>query len=74
MTTPDLIATADVAELAGVSQRTVQTWRSRGTGPRFQRIGATYVVYERGEVERWLEEDYHPNGGVPAHKPKSKGK
>ena len=72
MTAPDLITTADVAEMAGVSPRTVQTWRTRGTGPCFQRIGATYVVYDRAEVQRWLKQDYRPIGGVPAHKPKPK--
>lgn len=61
--TPDLLTTREVAEMAGVTARTVETWRARGTGPRFHVLSNRAVVYERGEVERWLE-DFRPNGNV----------
>ncbi|MEX3647243.1 helix-turn-helix transcriptional regulator [Mycolicibacterium porcinum] len=54
----DLITAVEVAEMAGVSPGTVETWRWRGTGPAFHHIGR-YVVYDRAEVERWIAEVYH---------------
>ncbi|BBX33609.1 phage transcriptional regulator, AlpA [Mycolicibacterium mageritense DSM 44476 = CIP 104973] len=72
--TTDLITTKDVADMAGVTERTVQQWRARGTGPTFTRIGATYVVYDRSEVERWIADVY--TVGVESRagrKPKSRG-
>lgn len=53
----DLITAVEVAEMAGVSAGTVETWRWRGTGPAFHHIGR-YVVYSRPEVERWIAEVY----------------
>ncbi|UBV14992.1 helix-turn-helix transcriptional regulator [Mycolicibacterium fortuitum] len=72
--TTDIITTRDVAQMAGVTERTVQQWRARGTGPTFTRIGATYVVYDRAEVERWIADVY--TVGVESRagrKPKPKG-
>lgn len=61
--TTDLLTTREVAELAGVTDRTVETWRARGTGPRFHALPNRAVVYERGDVESWLK-DFRPNGNV----------
>lgn len=43
----------DAARALGVSVRTLQKWRSSGTGPRFARFGAS-VVYPKALLEEWL--------------------
>lgn len=63
MTAPDLLTTREVAEMAGVSDRTVETWRARGTGPRFHTLSNRAVVYARADVEQWLK-GFRPNGNV----------
>ncbi|MFN0263968.1 helix-turn-helix transcriptional regulator [Tepidamorphus sp. 3E244] len=42
-----------VAELLGLPVRTLQSWRLRGGGPEFYKIGRS-VRYKRADLEEWL--------------------
>jgi len=44
----------DVAQLVGVSVKTVRGWRFRNVGPNFFRAGSC-VRYWRGDVQAWIE-------------------
>lgn len=54
MTKPDLLTTAEVAELLHLPEGTLRTWRHQGTGPRSFKLGAL-VRYERRDVLEWLQ-------------------
>jgi len=45
-----LLTTADVAEHYGVSARTVEDWRHKGTGPAFIRVGK-HVRYRPEDLD-----------------------
>jgi predicted DNA-binding transcriptional regulator AlpA len=47
----------EVAELLTIKVGTLKEWRARGAGPRCVRLATSRVVYERGEVLRWLSEE-----------------
>lgn len=51
----ELFTSADLAEYLGVPLRTVQDWRSAGTGPRGVRLGK-YVRFRASDVAQWLED------------------
>ncbi|MCB1467593.1 MAG: helix-turn-helix domain-containing protein [Rhizobiaceae bacterium] len=42
-----------VVELLGLPVRTLQSWRLRGGGPEFYKIGRS-VRYKRSDLEEWL--------------------
>ena len=44
---------AAVAESLGISKATLYSWRARGAGPRFTKIGRL-VRYRSSDVEAWL--------------------
>lgn len=44
----------EVADVLGVSRRTLQGWRWRGGGPPYLRIGSA-VRYEPAAVRAWLD-------------------
>ena len=48
------LTTQDLADLLNVSTKTVQRWRSDGTGPPFYYLGAI-VRYRESEVIEWLK-------------------
>jgi predicted DNA-binding transcriptional regulator AlpA len=50
-----LLNEKQVAELSGFSPRTLQTWRLRGGGPKFLKLGSC-VRYSRGDVVAWLQD------------------
>lgn len=50
----EAIDTPAVAEITGVSIKTLNTWRCRGGGPRFLKLGRS-VRYRRRAVLQWLE-------------------
>ena len=54
---PDELSPADIAEIFGVSEHTVKSWREKRTGPKHHRRGK-YVVYDPRDVEAWLNRDY----------------
>ena len=51
---PNLLEIDDVASLLRVSRSVLAKWRMRGSGPRFMKAGRR-ILYECGEVRRWLE-------------------
>lgn len=53
-TLPGLQEIDDVAELLHVSKSLLAKWRMVGRGPRFMKVGRR-ILYECGEVRRWLE-------------------
>jgi excisionase family DNA binding protein len=57
---------SDVARLVGVSVHTVRSWRHRGLGPPFYRVGGA-VRYRRAEVLQWhLLTRQRGDGRVPS--------
>lgn len=49
-----LLNEKQVAAITGLSPRTLQTWRLRGGGPEFLKLG-TGVRYRRDEVVAWMK-------------------
>ena len=43
----------DIRERFQVCARTVETWRTEGSGPPFVRLGARRVAYRLSDVEAW---------------------
>jgi hypothetical protein len=48
-----LLDQADLGSLLGVDVRTLSTWRTRGEGPAFVKVG-NRVLYREEDVTRWL--------------------
>lgn len=55
----DLLATAEIARLSGLSTQFFEILRSRGLGPRFIRLSPRRVRYLRKDFVAWLEERAH---------------
>ncbi|WP_312714327.1 helix-turn-helix transcriptional regulator [Corynebacterium flavescens] len=51
----DTIDTQELAGRIGIAPSTLNTWRSRGKGPKFVRI-AGRIRYMRTDVENWLND------------------
>jgi predicted DNA-binding transcriptional regulator AlpA len=45
----------EVAEMLGVTAKTLWRWRQEGQGPGWMRLGPRKVVYRRDELVRWLK-------------------
>jgi predicted DNA-binding transcriptional regulator AlpA len=45
--------------MLGISVHTVRSWRTRGVGPAYRRLGRT-IRYNRAEVQRWHDETLVP--------------
>lgn len=52
----DLLTTREVALWLGVSVQFLEIARHRGTGPAFRLLSPRLVMYQRGDVKRWLKE------------------
>ncbi len=50
---PANVDTRRAAELIGMSKRTLEKWRSEGTGPPFLKLGRR-VLYSVADLEEWL--------------------
>lgn len=52
-----LLTTAQLAAALGVRQQTVRLWRTRGTGPRYFRLGGPRgrVLYDAVDLSAWIE-------------------
>ena len=50
----DLLTTEQAATTLGLSERTLEAWRSRGEGPPFLRVGPRRVAYSRNDLDSWL--------------------
>ncbi|MDX2177112.1 MAG: helix-turn-helix domain-containing protein [Candidatus Sumerlaeia bacterium] len=52
---PELLTINQAAALLQVPEKTLATWRSRGLGPRFSKLGGKHVRYPRTEIQRFIE-------------------
>lgn len=50
------LVTKEAANLLRVNPRTMDNWRSKGTGPKWRKHGGR-VVYTREELERYSSDD-----------------
>ena len=50
-----LLTEAQAAILIGYSQRTLQNWRQRGDGPKYVKVSARSIRYQRRDVLNWIE-------------------
>ncbi len=50
----EAVNTRAASRLTGVPVTTLETWRSRGGGPRFLKLGAKSVRYQRRELLTWM--------------------
>lgn len=50
----EAIDTKAASKLTGVPVQTLETWRSRGGGPRFVKLGSKTVRYPRRELLGWM--------------------
>lgn len=49
-----MLTKADLAEVCRVSERTVETWRATGSGPRAVRVGK-HLRWRISDVREWLD-------------------
>jgi len=59
-----LLNTEQAAALLGVNSIIMETWRRKGTGPRFVRINSKCVRYRLGDLADF--QDAHAVGGAAA--------
>jgi predicted DNA-binding transcriptional regulator AlpA len=60
------LSVEELAEREGVPVGTVRQWNSRGTGPKYMRIGI-YCRYRLKDVEEWEEDrTVEPPGSIRA--------
>ena len=50
----EAIDTAEASRIVGFTPRTLDTWRSRGGGPPFLKLGRRAVRYQRRALFEWL--------------------
>lgn len=46
----------EVAEYTRLSKKTIDTYRGKGTGPKFIKLGRK-VFYKKSDVDAWIEEN-----------------
>ena len=51
-----LLKQSEVAEVLGVSPRSVEGWRLSGRGPRFVRLSSRAIRYRPEDVDAWIAE------------------
>lgn len=57
----EAVNTRGASRLTGVPVTTLETWRSRGGGPRFLKLGAKTVRYQRRELLGWMARQQRAN-------------
>lgn len=50
----DLLNEVEASDLLRISVRTLQSWRCKGIGPRFIRVGRS-IRYRRGDLLDWTQ-------------------
>jgi hypothetical protein len=50
----DLLNEVEASDILRISVRTLQSWRCKGIGPRFTRIGRS-IRYRRGNLLDWTQ-------------------
>lgn len=53
MSTPVLLTPKEAAAFLRVSEKTLEGWRSKGTGPKFRRLGHRTVRYLQADLIDW---------------------
>lgn len=53
MTTPALLTPKQAASFLQVSEKTLEKWRTKGTGPKFRRLGHRMVRYQQSDLDAW---------------------
>lgn len=53
MNTPALLTPKDAAAFLQLSEKTLEKWRSKGTGPKFRRMGHRTVRYLQDDLVSW---------------------
>jgi predicted DNA-binding transcriptional regulator AlpA len=48
-----ILSPREVEAEYGYPERTLETWRTRGRGPAWLRIGTRSVRYDRADIEAW---------------------
>jgi DNA-binding transcriptional MerR regulator len=66
ITEPMWLTIRELSERLHVPVHTLRSWRSRGVGPPFARLGPQTVRYRLDEVERWEEARQVRRGGGAA--------
>lgn len=51
-----LLRPEDVAQILGVSERTLERWRMEGSGPRYLSLSRKVVRYEAGDLRAFLDD------------------
>jgi len=51
---PKLISTKEAAEMLGTTEGTLKSWRSRGSGPKWVKLGAA-VRYDVGDLLEFIK-------------------
>jgi len=57
----ELLTDTEVAELLGISVKTIQQWRWKGIGPTYVKVSTGWVRYRPADVATWLEENRYRN-------------
>lgn len=52
----------EAAEYLRIAPSTLAKLRCYGGGPRFSKAGKRIVIYERRDLDRWLQADHPPSG------------
>lgn len=62
---PEFLTAEEFADWVGKKRPTIYRWHKKGRGPRAIRPGGpgTQLMFERAEVERWIEEQYDNEQG-----------
>jgi predicted DNA-binding transcriptional regulator AlpA len=50
-----VLSTAEAARIIGVSGKTLELWRSQGSGPRWINIGPRGVAYRVGDLRAYVQ-------------------
>lgn len=52
---PDLMTTAELSQVTGLSTNTLSIYRTQGKGPRYVKLGGFQVRYEKADVRDWID-------------------
>lgn len=50
-----ILSRKDAAKFLGVAVITMDTWRARGEGPPYLRVGPRRIAFRQSDLERWLD-------------------
>lgn len=56
---PKMLTEVEVGQMLGLASETLRTWRARGKGPRFAKLGDA-VRYDEDDVKAWVEQRKSP--------------